>query len=73
MHRSKRYRYSITSSAMASNAGGTPSPNAFVVLRLIASSYLVGACAGRLGRVLALQNALHVVGPTIMGHPSVHF
>jgi hypothetical protein len=39
--------YSITSSARASNAGGTVRPRALAVLRLITNSYLVGACAGR--------------------------
>src|ERR1700738_2373041 len=35
MHRSKRRRYSITSSVRASSIGGTVSPSAFAVLRLI--------------------------------------
>jgi len=39
--------YSITSSARASSAGGTVRPRAFAVLRLIANSYLVGACTGK--------------------------
>jgi hypothetical protein len=39
--------YSITSSARASSVSGTVRPSAFAVLRLIASSYLVGACTGR--------------------------
>ena len=39
--------YSITSSAMASSDGGTVRPKAFAVFRLMASSYLVGACTGR--------------------------
>ena len=39
--------YSITSSARASSVGGTVRPSALAVLRLIASSYLVGACTGR--------------------------
>jgi hypothetical protein len=47
MRRSKRHRYSITSSARASRAAGISRPRAFAVLRLIASSYLVGACTGR--------------------------
>jgi len=38
MHRSKGHRYSITSSARASNIAGTPSPIAFAALRLITSS-----------------------------------
>jgi hypothetical protein len=39
--------YSITSSARARSVGGTVSPSALAVLRLIASSYLVGACTAR--------------------------
>src|SRR5262249_21437426 len=39
--------HSITSSARASRVGGTSRPIAFAVLRLITSSYLVGACTGR--------------------------
>ena len=47
-NRSKRGdRYSITSSARASSVGGTSRPSAFAVLRLMTSSYLVGACTGR--------------------------
>src|SRR5262249_14830605 len=39
--------HSITSSARASSDGGTSRPRALAVLRLIASSNLVGACTGR--------------------------
>src|SRR5215471_16188168 len=39
--------HSITSSAVASSVGGTSRPSAVAVLRLITSSYLVGACTGR--------------------------
>src|SRR5262245_23678520 len=39
--------HSITSSARASSMSGTVRPRAFAVLRLIANSYLVGACTGR--------------------------
>src|SRR3954447_24502141 len=39
--------HSMTSSARASSVGGTSRPRALAVLRLIASSYLVGACTGR--------------------------
>src|SRR5262245_46112527 len=39
--------HSITSSARASTEGGSSRPSAFAVLRLITSSYLVGACTGR--------------------------
>src|SRR6516225_4674854 len=38
--------HSITSSARASSGAGTVRPSALAVLRLIASSYLVGACTG---------------------------
>src|SRR5262249_11975446 len=36
--------HSITSSARANSDGGTSSPSAFAVLRLMTSSYLVGVC-----------------------------
>jgi hypothetical protein len=39
--------HSITSSARASTVAGISRPSAFAVLRLITSSYLVGACTGR--------------------------
>src|SRR5262245_14639675 len=39
--------HSITSSARASSVSGTVSPSALAVLRLITSSYLVGACTGK--------------------------
>ena len=39
--------HSITSSARASSDGGTSRPSALAVLRLMTSSYLVGACTGR--------------------------
>ncbi len=41
------WAYSITSSARASSDGGTVRPNALAVLRLMTSSYLVGAWADR--------------------------
>src|SRR5207244_12873510 len=41
--------HSITSSARASNVGGTVRPSAFAVLRLIASSNVVGCTTGRSG------------------------
>jgi hypothetical protein len=47
MQRSKQCLYSITSSARASNVGGISRPSAFAVLRLMVSSYFVGACTGR--------------------------
>src|SRR5258708_29942296 len=39
--------HSITSSARASSAVGPSRPRLFAVLRLIASSYFVGACTGK--------------------------
>src|SRR5262249_5131059 len=39
--------HSITSSARARTDGGTPRPSALAVLRLIARSYLIGACTGK--------------------------
>src|SRR5262249_55888627 len=39
--------HSITTSARASRLSGTVTPSAFAVLRLMTSSYLVGACTGR--------------------------
>src|SRR5215831_5717506 len=47
MQCSKPRPYSITSSARASSVAGTVRLSAFAVLRLITSSYLVGACTGR--------------------------
>src|SRR5215475_14472204 len=40
--------YSITASAVASSVLGTVRLSAFAVVRLMTSSYLVGACTGRL-------------------------
>ena len=60
MHRSKQHHYSITSSARASSVGGISRPSALAVLRLITSSYLVGACTGKIGRLLPLENAIDV-------------
>src|SRR5262245_35757580 len=45
--RSGNRDYSITSLARASTDTGTSMPSDFAVLRLISSSYLVGACTGR--------------------------
>jgi hypothetical protein len=39
--------YSITSSAIASNVGGTVMPSTWAVLRLITRLNLVGSCTGR--------------------------
>ena len=45
--RGQNCAYSITSSARASSIGGTSRPSALAVLRLMASTYLFGACTGR--------------------------
>jgi hypothetical protein len=42
MHRNELPLYSITSSALASNDGGTVRPSALAVLRLITNSTSVG-------------------------------
>jgi hypothetical protein len=47
MQASKDRRYSITSSARVISDVGTSRPSVFAVFRLIANSYLVGACTGR--------------------------
>ena len=47
MHRSKWDRYSITSSARASNVGGTSRPSKRAVCRLIMNSNLVDCKTGR--------------------------
>src|SRR6516225_3633290 len=43
----KERRHSITSSAVASSAGGTVTPSVFAHLRLSASTNLVGCSTGR--------------------------
>src|SRR5215831_18030370 len=53
--------HSTTSSARASTEDGISSPSAFAVLRLMISSYLVGACTGR--------SALGSCGETLMSRP----
>ena len=47
MQRSKKDRYSITSSARARSVGVTLRPSVLAVLRLMASSNLVGWTTGR--------------------------
>ena len=47
--------YSITSSARATTDCGLVMPSALAVLRLITSSYLVGACTGRLASFSPLR------------------
>ena len=44
------------------SVGGTLRPSALAVLRLITSSYLVGACTGRSAGLLALEDAIDIVG-----------
>jgi len=43
IHRSKQYRYSTTSSALASSVCGTESPRAFAAFKFMTSWYFVGA------------------------------
>src|SRR5215469_13906415 len=47
--------HSITASARASSEGGTSRASALAVLRLITSSYLVGACTGSLPGLVPLR------------------
>ena len=54
--------HSITSSARASRIGGTSMPSAFAVLRLMTSSYLVGACTGRSAGFSPLRMRVYVAG-----------
>ena len=62
MHRSNKPSYSITSSAPPISDGGTSSPNALAVLRLITVSYLVGACTGRSAGFSPLRTPIYVAG-----------
>ena len=56
---SRRF-HSITSSARASRVGGTSSPSALAVFRLITSSYLVGACTGEVAGLFPLEDAVDI-------------
>src|SRR3974390_230774 len=47
--------YSRTSSARASNVGGTVRPISLAALRLMINSYLAGACTGRLAGLVPLR------------------
>jgi hypothetical protein len=47
--------YSITSLAEATSFAGTVRPSALAVLRLIANTYLVGACTGRSAGISPLR------------------
>jgi len=58
----KKQRYSIISSARASSDCGTVSPSAFAVLRLMTSSYLVGALHGEIARLLTFEDAIDIAG-----------
>jgi hypothetical protein len=55
-------------SARASSDCGTSSPSALAVLRLIASSYLVGACTGFIAGYLPLRKQYECAGNTAGGH-----
>ena len=54
--------HSITSSARASSVGGTSRPSALAVLRLITSLVLGRRLHRQVGRLLALEDAVDVVG-----------
>src|SRR6516225_5353080 len=60
MHRSKQNHYSITSSARSWNSRLMVRPSACAVLRLMASSNLVGCSMGRSPALRALENFVHV-------------
>src|SRR6516165_6608779 len=49
------WRYSMTSSAVASSDGGTAIPSAFAVFRLITNSNLVGCSTGRSAGLVPLS------------------
>ena len=51
----KGIRYWITSSAVANSVSGMVRPSALAVLRLMASSNLVGACTGRSAGLVPLR------------------
>ena len=55
-------RYSITSSARASSVGGTVRPSALAVLRLIDQLVLRRRLHRKVGRLLALEDAIDVAG-----------
>src|SRR6266699_5707923 len=54
-----RGHHSITSSARTSSDDGTVNPSALAVLRLIASWYFIGACAGRLAGFSPFEDVSH--------------
>ena len=58
--------HSSTSSARASSVGGTSRASAFAFLRLITNSYLVGACTGKVGRLLAFEDAINAVSGALV-------
>jgi hypothetical protein len=53
-------RYSITSSARASNVGGTSRPSALAVLRLMTKLILGRRLHRKVGRLLALEDAIDI-------------
>ena len=54
--------HSITSSALASRVGGTSTPSAFAVLRLIGKLVFGRRLHGKVGRLLALEDTIDVAG-----------
>src|SRR5438876_11219176 len=80
-HDLRRAGYSITSLARARSDGGTSRPSALAVLRLITSSYLVGAWTGRSAGFsplrmrsaysVARRTGSRVSGPQVIRPPSL--
>src|SRR5437763_3613458 len=61
--------YSITSSARASNVGGTESPSVLAVLRLMPNSNLVGKIVGIARAPAIVDPHVAAVGPAYFAQP----
>jgi hypothetical protein len=66
MHRSKMHRYSITSSAVASSVGGTVTPIARAVARLMMSSNLVARATERPHHCRAAEQFNELAPPHVL-------
>src|SRR5215217_4445614 len=64
--------HSITSSARASSVGGISRPSALAVLRLMTSSYLVGACTGRSAGFSPLRMRSNIEGCVAIQIDQIH-
>src|SRR5215217_8073045 len=64
--------YSITSSARAIRGGGISKPSALAVLRLMTSSYLVGACTGRSAGFSPLRMRSNIEGCVAIQIDQIH-